>query len=147
MKDAQNELARWLTQQNIYFVHELTSKAKPPQPFPMLDIKAFYYLSRVGPRPQKSIFLHNWCWLCVALDMLLDSDTKNYNSDKCIRMTYIVTEYTNVLIQSSNRCLIMSRLLELVATSLLCDNKIIWPSQFEIVSLPQEQQASNKITQ
>jgi hypothetical protein len=41
----------------------------------------------------------------------------------------------------------MSHLLELVATSLLADNKIIRPSQFEVVSLPQEQQASNEITQ
>jgi hypothetical protein len=136
MKDARNELARQLTQQNIYFVRELTSKVNPYQPFPSLKIKACYYLSRNGPIVETSISLHAWCRLCVALD----SDPKNYDSDVSIKQ--IATEYATV-----STIQIMSQL-PLLATFLLAENKIIRPSQFDIVSLPQEQQeASNEITQ
>ena len=61
MKVARNKLARRLAQKRFYFDRELSTKAKPPQPFQTLDIKSFYYISRHGPIVQKSISLHAWC--------------------------------------------------------------------------------------
>jgi hypothetical protein len=144
MKDARNELVRRLAQQNVYFVREFIYRANPPQPFPKLKIKACYYLSRHGPRVHTSIPLHAWCRLCVAFDSLFDSNSDaNNHYDECIKK--IVTVYANVSsIQTGSRLLTLSQLLEL-ATSLLADNKIIRPSQFEVVSFPQEQQTSNEI--
>jgi hypothetical protein len=112
MKVARNELARRLAQKRIYFDRELSTKTKPPQPFPTLDIKSFYYLSRHGPIVQKSISLHAWCRLCIALDS--DSDSENYQSDESIIKS--ATEYTG------NILLTMSQLIEL-APSLLANKK------------------------
>jgi hypothetical protein len=143
MKNARNELVRRLAQQNVYFVREFIYRANPPQPFPKLKIKACYYLSSHGPIVQKSISLHTWCRLCVALDSLFDSNSDaNNHYDECIKK--IVTDYANASsIQTGSRLLTMSQLHEL-AISLLDENKIIRPSQFEVVSLLH---ASNKITQ
>jgi hypothetical protein len=147
-KDANNEVPLRLTQQNVYFARELTSKAKPPQPFLTLGIYSFYYLSRDGPRPHKSISIHNWCRLCIAFDTILDSDADNRNYDELIRMKDAITEYTSISIQSSNRHLAMSQLHQL-ATSLLDENKIIRPSQFEVLalSLPHKKEADDDTTQ
>ncbi len=42
MKVARNELTRRIAQKRIYFDREWSTRAKPPQPFPTLDIKSFY---------------------------------------------------------------------------------------------------------